>query len=300
MRFVVTGGAGFIGNNIVRHLIKNKHSVIVIDNLHTGNKENLKDVINEIEFYDYDIRDYEKIKSVLKNIDGVFHEAALTIVQESFTKKQEYFDVNVKGTENILKIAKENGFKVVYASSSSIYGNVSKIPIKETFEKKPINPYGETKLKDEELAIKYSDKGVKVIGLRYFNVYGIGQTGSYAGVITKFMNRILEGKPPVINGGGKQTRDFVFVEDVADANLCAMKSKTNSGFFNIGTGKIVSIKQLAELMISIYEKSLTPEFGPSLKGDVMQSQADTSLAEKMLSWRYKTELKDGLSSTIKL
>ena len=300
MRFAVTGGAGFIGNNIAKHLIKNNHSVIVIDNLHTGKKENLKNVINQVEFYNYDIRDYDELKNVLKNVDGVFHQAALTIVQESFTKKQEYFDVNVKGTENILKIAKENYFKVVYASSSSIYGNVSKIPIRETFEKNPINPYGKTKLKDEELAIKYSADGVQVIGLRYFNVYGIGQTGSYAGVITKFMNRISEDKPPVINGGGEQTRDFVFVEDVADANLCAMKSKTKSGFFNIGTGKIVSIKQLAELMISIYEKSLAPEFGPSLKGDVMQSQADTSLAEKMLNWRYKTELKDGLSTMLKL
>lgn len=300
MRFAVTGGAGFIGNNIVKHLIKNNHSVTVIDNLHTGKKENLEEVINQVEFYKYDIRDYDKLKNVLKNIDGVFHQAALTIVQESFTKKQEYFDVNVKGTENILKIAKENDFKVVYASSSSIYGNVSKIPIRETFEKNPINPYGETKLKDEEIAIKYSTDGVQVIGLRYFNVYGIGQTGSYAGVITKFMNRISEDKPPVINGRGEQTRDFVFVEDVADANLCAMKSKTNSGFFNIGTGKIVSIKQLAELMIRIYGKSLTPEFGPSLKGDVMQSQADTSLADKMLNWRYKTELKDGLSSMLKL
>lgn len=300
MRFAVTGGAGFIGNNIAKHLIKNNHSVIVIDNLHTGKKENLKNVINQVEFYNYDIRDYDELKNVLKNVDGVFHQAALTIVQESFTKKQEYFDVNVKGTENILKIAREKNFKVVYASSSSIYGNVSKIPIRETFEKNPINPYGKTKLKDEELAIKYSADGVQVIGLRYFNVYGIGQTGSYAGVITKFMNRISEDKPPVINGGGEQTRDFVFVEDVADANLCAMKSKTKSGFFNIGTGKIVSIKQLAELMISIYEKSLAPEFGPSLKGDVMQSQADTSLAEKMLNWRYKTELKDGLSTMLKL
>jgi len=248
MKFVVTGGAGFIGSYIVKNLVKNGHTVSVIDNLHTGKKENLGNYQKDINFYKIDIRNYEELRKILKNIDGVFHEAALTIVQESYLKLDEYFDVNVRGTENILKVAKEQNFKVVYASSSSVYGDTTTIPIKEEFTRNPINPYGETKLKDELLAEKFSEDNVDVIGLRYFNVYGKGQTGTYAGVITKFLNKLRDRKPPEIFGDGLQIRDFVYVEDVAKANLSAMKSNVKSGFFNIGTGKITSIKQLAYIM----------------------------------------------------
>lgn len=297
MKFAVTGGAGFIGNNIVRELLKNNHKVIVVDNLHTGKKSNLIDVYDQIEFHNFDIRNFEGLKKILKDIDGVFHEAALTIVQESFLKKKEYFDVNVNGTENIFKIAKDNDFKVVFASSSSVYGDVSEIPITENFPRNPINPYGNTKLEDEFLAEKYSDK-VEIIGLRYFNVFGIGQTGSYAGVITKFMDQLGKKLPPKIYGTGDQVRDFVFVKDVASANLAAMQSKVKSGFFNIGTGKSISIKQLAHMMIEIYGLSVEPEFTEPLQGDIMKSQADTSLTKKMINWEYKTNLREGLTEMI--
>ena len=146
MRFVVTGGAGFVGSHLVKHLLKNDHDVIVIDNLHTGKKENLGSVIHKIEFQKLDIRNYESMKNILKNIDGVFHQAALTVVQDSFSNPKEYYDVNVQGTENIFKLSIENKFKVVYASSSSVYGHKQKMPIEENMERKPINPYGQTKL----------------------------------------------------------------------------------------------------------------------------------------------------------
>ena len=224
MNFVVTGGAGFIGSHIVEHLVKNNHSVTVIDNFHVGKLENLAGFQDKIKICEIDILDYDKLINVVKNTDGVFHEAALTLVQESFTKKKEYHDVNVIGTENIFKLAKEFGFKVVFASSSSIYGNAKKIPIKENFERKPLNPYGETKLQDEYLAEKYSKLGVRIIGLRYFNVYGPRQNIAYAGVITKFLENIANRKAPVINGDGLQVRDFVYVGDVVKANLMAMES----------------------------------------------------------------------------
>ena len=293
MKFVVTGGAGFVGNNIVRHLLKQNHTPIVIDNLYRGKIERISSL--GVEFHKVDIRDFEQIRNIIKNSDGIFHEAALTDVQESFTKQQEYNDVNVKGTENIFKIAKDFDLKVVYASSSSIYGNPKKIPIGENSERNPINPYGKTKLDDELLAEKYSKDNASIIGLRYFNIYGKGQTGSYAGVITKFINRLKEKKSPIIFGSGTQLRDFIFVEDVALANIAAMQSNVKNGFFNIGTGIATSIQQLAEIMIEISGLELEPQYEKALDGDVQSSQADTSVTESILKWKYSTELKKGLS-----
>ena len=298
MKFAVTGGAGFVGNNIVKLLVSKGHDVVVIDNLHTGKKENLQEIIEEIEFHNVDIRDFSKLESILENVDGIFHEAALTIVQESFQKEKEYFDVNVKGTENIFKIAEKFKKKVVYASSSSIYGDTKEIPIKENFERKPINPYGQTKLEKEFLAEKYTKEGVSIIGLRYFNIFGKGQTGSYAGVITQFIRKLKENKSPIIFGDGSQIRDFIHVSDIAKANLSAMLSETNSGFFNIGTGIPVKIKDLAKIMIKIYEKDFEPIFQNALEGDVKKSQANTELAEKMINWKSEIELEEGLKEFV--
>jgi len=298
MKFAVTGGAGFVGNNIVKLLVSKGHNVVVIDNLHTGKKENLQEIIEEIEFHNVDIRDFSKLESILENVDGVFHEAALTIVQESFQKEKEYFDVNVKGTENIFKIAKKFKKKVVYASSSSIYGNTKEIPIKENFERKPINPYGQTKLEDEFLAEKYTKEGVSIIGLRYFNIFGKGQTGSYAGVITQFIRKLKENKSPIIFGDGSQIRDFVHVSDIAKANLSAMLSETNSGFFNIGTGIPIKIKDLAKIMIKIYDKDFEPIFQNALEGDVERSQSNIELAEKMINWKSEIKLEEGLKEVV--
>ena len=299
MNFIVTGGAGFIGSHIIEHLVEKNHSVTVIDNFHIGRLENLSRFRNKIEILDADILDYEKLRSAVKNADGVFHEAALTLVQESFTKQKEYYDVNVTGTENIFKLAKEFGFKVVYASSSSVYGDTKKIPIKEDAQRKPLNPYGNTKLEDEHLAEKYSKSGVPIIGLRYFNVYGPRQNIAYAGVITKFLEKIAKNMTPIINGDGLQIRDFVYVGDVAKANLMAMESKVNFALVNIGTGTALSINDLADIIIKASGLVIKPIHGPSLEGDVKDSQADVSLAKKLLGWKAETKLKDWLNETVR-
>lgn len=294
MKFTVTGGAGFVGSYLVKRLVKENHSLIVIDNLYRGKLENLREISDRVQFQKVDIRDFDSMRDIIKNTDGVFHEAALTDVQESFTKQDEYVDVNVRGTENIFKIAKEFGIKVIYASSSSVYGNPEKAPITENSKRAPINPYGNTKLEDEFLAEKYAEDGVSIIGLRYFNIYGKGQTGSYAGVITKFINNLKEKKQPIIFGNGEQKRDFIFVEDIAKANIAAMKSRIRSGFFNIGTGRTTSIKQLAEQMITLSGLELEPKYEKPLAGDVFNSQADTTLTKKLLKWEYQTDLNNGL------
>jgi UDP-glucose 4-epimerase len=299
MKFAVTGGAGFVGNNIVRLLVSKGHQVLVIDNLHTGKMKNLEGILEKIQFHNIDIRDFKKLENVLKDVDGIFHEAALTIVQESFIKKKEYFDVNVLGTENILKIGKKYRIKIVYASSSSIYGDSEKIPINEESLKKPINPYGETKYQDEILAEKYAKEDTRVIGLRYFNIFGKGQTGSYAGVITQFIKKISKKENLIIFGDGEQIRDFIHVNDIAQANLVAMKSNIESGFFNIGTGKHTSVNNLAKIMIKISNKKLNIIHEKPLEGDVKTSLANTQKSEKLLKWKYSIELKEGLKELIK-
>jgi UDP-glucose 4-epimerase len=298
MNFIVTGGAGFIGSHIVEYLVEQNHSVTVIDNFHTAKLENLSRFKNKIKIVDMNILDYDKLKNIVKNVDGVFHEAALTVVQESFTKQKEYHEVNVTGTENIFKLAKEFGFKVIYASSSSVYGNTIKIPIKEDAERKPLNPYGNTKLEDEYLAEKYSKLGVHIIGLRYFNVYGPRQNVAYAGVITKFLENIANCKAPIINGDGLQVRDFIYVGDVAKANLIAMDSKLDFGFVNIGTGSALSINDLADIIVKASGLAIKPVHGPPLEGDVKDSQADVSLAKKLLGWKAETKLEDWLNETV--
>jgi UDP-glucose 4-epimerase len=212
--------------------------------------------------------------------------------------QDEYFDVNVNGTENILKLAKEYGFKVVYASSSSVYGNPKHIPIKESDDRNPLNPYAKTKLEDELLAKKYSEMGVHVIGLRYFNVFGRRQSKEYAGVIKLFLEKIQQNKDPKINGDGLQTRDFVYIEDVVKANILAMDSDIKHEFLNVGTGCSISILDLANVCIQASGLSLKPTHGPELPGDVRATEADTKLIEKLLNWKAKTKLEDWLFEII--
>ena len=284
MRYIVTGGAGFIGNNIVKKLVARGDDVTVIDNLNTGKEENLKSVIDKITFLKDSILNRELLEKQSQNIDGIFHQAALASVQDSFSKLDEYHDVNVNGTENILKLAKKNDFRVVYASSSSVYGNPERIPIKESDKKNPINPYAETKLKKEQLAIKYSEMGVKVIGLRYFNVFGKGQSKEYAGVLKLFLERIRDKLPPKINGDGTQFRDFVYVEDVADANIMSMDSDINHGFYNVGTNTSITILDLAKTIIKSSGLDIQPIFGPALKGDVQRTIANIDLIKEEIGW----------------
>jgi len=293
VKFVVTGGAGFIGSHLVKYLLNENYEITIIDNLCTGKLENLSGFEDKIDFHNLDILEFNKLRKIVKDSDGIFHKAALTSVQESYLQKEKYHSVNVDGTENIFKLAKEFKIKVIYASSSSVYGNTTSIPIKEDFSRNPINPYGITKLKDEILAEHYSNSGVEIIGLRLFNVYGIGQTGDYAGVITKFNESIQAGKPPTIFGDGSHVRDFISVEDVAKANLLAMQSDFNNGFVNIGTGITTSIAELANLMIKLSNKTLKPIFTDLPEGDLKASQADVNLAKKLIGWEYETSLEAG-------
>jgi UDP-glucose 4-epimerase len=298
MKYLVTGGAGFIGSHITKSLVNRGDSVVVLDNLITGKKENLETVWDEIEFVQESILNFETIKNITKNVDGIFHQAALASVQDSYNKPEEYHNVNVNGTENILKLAKEFSLKVVYASSSSVYGNPKKIPIVESDDKNPINPYAETKLKKEKLATSYAKNGVKVIGLRYFNVFGKGQSNEYAGVLKLFLECIREKLPPKINGDGTQFRDFVHVNDVVNANIMSMDSKVNHEFFNVGTNTSITILDLAKTIIESSELDIEPIFGPALKGDVQETVANINLIKEKIGWRPTIILKDWINEII--
>ena len=300
MKYVVTGGAGFIGSNIVKKLVARGDNVTVIDNLNTGKEENLISVKDKIVFFNDNILNLDLLEKQTQNIDGIFHQAALASVQDSFSKPEEYQSVNVNGTENILKLAKKNNFKVVYASSSSVYGNPEKIPIKESDSKNPINPYAETKLEKERLAIKYSEMGVKVIGLRYFNVFGKGQSKEYAGVLKLFLERIRDKLPPKINGDGSQFRDFVYVEDVADANILSMDSEVNHEFFNVGTNTSITILDLAKTIIKSSELHMEPIFGPALKGDVERTIANIDLIQDKIGWKPTVFLEKWIDEIISM
>jgi len=298
MKILVTGGAGFIGSHIVEYLVERGDDVTILDNLHSGKMQNLSKINNNVNFVNGNIKDYKLLERLAKDSDGVFHQAALVSVPQSFKMQAEYFDVNTKGTENVLKLAKEYGFKVVYASSSSVYGNQKQTSIKESDNRNPTNPYAETKLKAELLAEKYSKMGVRVIGLRYFNVYGRRQSKEYAGVIKLFLERIQQNNAPKINGDGLQTRDFVYVEDVVKANILAMDSNVKHQFFNVGMGYSISILDLANMIIDASGLSLRPIHDSQLPGDIRDSQANLELINKLLKWKPVTKLEDWLIEVI--
>ena len=300
MKYLVTGGAGFIGSYITKHLVNHGDSVVVLDNLYTGKKKNLADIESKIEFIDGDIRDFKLLESIMKNTNGVFHQAALASVPESYTIPEKYDDVNVNGTENIFKLAKQFGLKVVYASSSSVYGNPKNIPMKESDEINPINPYAKTKADKEKLAIKYSRMGVNIIGLRYFNVYGIGQSKEYAGVIKLFLEQIRDKLPPNVNGDGTQFRDFVHVSDVVKANILSMDSNVTNGFFNVGTNSSITVLDLAKLVIEHAGLNIKPVFRSALKGDVHKSLCNNQLIREEIGWTPTIKLEDWLKEIITL
>ena len=298
MDYIITGGAGFIGSTLANLLLQQGHKVAVIDNLSTGNLSNLSEIKNKIQFHNIDIRNSADLKKVLEGKDGIFHHAALTSVVQSYQKEKEYFDVNVNGTQNIFEIAQKTGTKVVFASSSGVYGNTDTIPTPESAKLEPINPYGTTKLKAELLAEKY--KGCDLVGLRYYNVYGKNPTSSSSGVISRFYQNIIANKPPVIDGDGTQLRDFVFVGDVVQATISAMEKDTGSVFINIGSGAATSILDLANLFIKHSKKNLVPIFQKEPEGNVRASQADISLAKKLLGWKPETKLEVWIQNLFKI
>ncbi len=297
MNYVITGGAGFIGSHLAKALLEKGHSVKIVDNLSTGTKSNLDGIMDKISFHDIDVLDYQSLEKVLQGNDGIFHLAALTSVPESYLKQKEYHDVNVLGTENVFQIAKKFHIKTVFASSSSVYGNTKNIPTPESEKKSPINPYGITKLEAENLAVQYS-KHCTIVGLRYYNVYGQDMiTGT--GVITQFYQNIQRKKPPVIDGDGGQLRDFVHIQDVVQATISAMEKDTGSTFINIGSGIPTSILQLANLFIKYSGLETKPVSISEKEGNVRASQADISLAKRLLDWRPQTKLEDWIESLYK-
>jgi len=291
MRILVTGGAGFIGSHLVDRLIKENHKVIVIDNLTTGKEENINP---QAEFYNLDIYDFEKIKPLFEKIDFVFHLAAIPQILVSIKDPVGTSKVNILGTINVFKAAIEAKVKrVIFASSSSVYGNQEKLPLKENMRPNPVNPYALQKLVGEQFAKLFTKLyGIPIISLRYFNVYGprININSDYSSVIGKFLKQKAEGKPLTIFGNGEQTRDFCYIDDVVDATIKAMESKKLKGgeVINIGSGKSYSINYLANL-IGGKRKYLTPR-----EGDVKHTQADITLAKKLFTWQPKVSFEEGL------
>jgi UDP-glucose 4-epimerase len=298
MNYVITGGAGFIGSHLAKHLLEDDNSVHIIDNLSVGILSNLDDIMDRISFHDVNILDYQKLEKILQDSDGIFHLAALTSIPESFTRQQEYENVNVKGTENIFQIAKKFHIKTVFASSSSVYGNTKNIPTRESEKLHPINPYGITKLKSESLVKHYAEH-CDIVGLRYYNVYGDTMTSSGAGVISQFYQNIKKQSPPVIDGNGEQSRDFVHISDVVRGTVSAMEKNTGSVFINIGSGTAMSITSLANFFIKYSGLHIMPVFQDQKKGNVMTSQADISLARQLLGWKPQTTLEDWIESLYK-
>ena len=295
MKIVVTGGAGFIGSHLVDRLIKEGHRVIVVDNLSTGKKENLN---KRAKFYKIDIRS-SKILQIFKKEkpEIIFHLAALPRVPLSVEKPVLTSKVNILGTVNIFKSGIDSGAKrIIFASSSSVYGDQKKLPLKESMVPKPISPYGLQKLVCEQFAKLFTNLyKVPIISLRYFNVYGprIDFKSDYSLVIGKFLKQKIEGKPLTIFGDGEQTRGFSFVSDVVEANILAMKSKKLKGgeAINVGSPKSHSINYLA--------KSIGGEkvYLPPRAGDPKHTKADITLAKKLLGWRPRVNFEDGVEKT---
>jgi len=296
--FLITGGAGFVGSHLAEKLIGRGDSITIVDDLNTGKTDNLEKIEEKINFVKGDIRNLELLKEISKNKDGIFHQVARASVQESFLKPEVYRDVNVKGTKNVFTVAKEYGIKVVYASSSSVYGNPLELPIREDSAKNPINPYAQTKLEKEKLAIKFAENGLKVIGMRYFNIFGERQSKEYAGVIKLFLERIQEKLPPKINGDGLQSRDFVYVGDVVLANILSMESNIDHTFFNVGTGTNISVLKIARMMIKYSGLDLEPIHGLALEGDVKATLADISHIKRELDWKPTVFLEEWLKKKI--
>lgn len=290
MNYAVTGGAGFIGSHIIKRLVSMGHNVIAVDNLSRGSMDNLEDMHDKINFVNTDILKYDQIKEALCDVDGIFHQAAMSYIPNSYENKDTYQRVNVVGSENIFKIGLQYDIKIAYASSSTVYGNGSGTPIQEDSPKRPLNPYGMTKLEAERVAARYAKKGARIISLRYFNVIGLGRKQEYSGAIPRFLDRLKDKKPPIIYGDGLQLKDFVSIHDVVQANLDAMHGDIADGFFNIGSGSPITIKDLAYLMIGMSGQSLEPIYHNPRPGDARNCIADITKAAKLLNWSPKITL----------
>ncbi len=300
---LVTGGAGFIGSHLTEELVKRGYQVIILDDLSTGKVENIQPLLKtkSIEFIQGSVTDLPLLRQLFQDVDYVFHQAALASVSRSIEDPLTTNEVNIKGTLNILQAARENKVrKVVFASSSSIYGGTPTLPSREDMPSNPLSPYALTKLTGEYYCNIFRQiYGLLTVCLRYFNVYGPRQDphSQYAAVIPAFIGRSSQNLPPIIFGDGEQSRDLTFIEDVVQANILAVENNAE-GVYNIGSGKSVTINRLAEVILHLMQKHLGPVLEKPRPGDPMHSLADISKA-KNFGYRPKWTLENGLRRTIK-
>jgi nucleoside-diphosphate-sugar epimerase len=296
--FLVTGGAGFIGSHIVEALLRKKHQVRVLDDFSSGKQENLP-ADPDLEILKGDIRDSEAVTRAVAGVDGVFHEAALVSVPKSIEHPEDSFEINAKGTLNVFQAARNAGVRrVVCASSAAVYGDKTELPLAESVVPRPLSPYGLDKLYGEQLAALYSTLyGQEIFALRYFNVFGPRQDPSspYSGVISVFANCLKSGRQATIFGDGEQTRDFVYVGDVVEANLKAMSAAFH-GFraFNVGCGRQTSLNNLYAELQRLIGSSIPPAYAAPRAGDIRHSLADISLIQRELGYAPAFNLSEGL------
>jgi UDP-glucose 4-epimerase len=303
MKFLVTGGAGFIGSNIVEGLLKKGFQVRVIDNFSTGKKENLKEFINDIEIVDADIRYYRNVYKAMDGIDIVLHQAALPSVPRSISDPMASNESNITGTLNVLEAAKEMKVKkVVVASSSSVYGDNPVLPKREDMIINPLSPYAVTKLATEQYAMAYHRVyGLPTIALRYFNVFGPKQdpTSQYSAVIPKFIVAMLQDKQPIIYGDGLTSRDFTYIDNVVEANImCGLNENVAGEYFNCATHGQVTLNQLVDEINKILGKNIKPIYQDFRPGDIKHSFADISKIEKLIGFKPIVMFNEGLKKTI--
>lgn len=304
--FLVTGGAGFIGSNLVEALLNKGFKVRVLDDLSQGNQENVDMFLNDEDytFIQGDIRDLETCLKVTEGVDYVSHQAAWGSVPRSIEMPLLYEEINIEGTLNMLEASRQNGVrKFVYASSSSVYGDEPNLPKQEGREGNLLSPYALTKQVNEEYAKLYTNLyGLDTYGLRYFNVFGRRQDpdGAYAAVIPKFIKQLLNDEQPTINGDGKQSRDFTYIENVIEANLKALKadSKYAGEAFNIAYGGREYLIDVYHHLADALGKDIEPKFGPERAGDIKHSNAGISKAEKMLNYSPKYSFEIGIKEAI--
>ncbi|MBA7465688.1 UDP-N-acetylglucosamine 4-epimerase [subsurface metagenome] len=301
--YLVTGGAGFIGSNIVEELVKRGEKVRIVDDFSTGRRENIVGFKDSVELIEGDLRDWEIVKRAMKGVDFVLHQGALPSVERSIEDPLTTTKVNIMGTLNVLLAARKVKVKrVVYASSSSVYGDTPTLPKKEGMKTNPQSPYAVTKLIGEEYCrIYYSIYGLETVCLRYFNVFGPRQDpgSQYAAVIPKFITLMLKGKSPPIYGDGEQSRDFTFIDNVVEANLQTCTAKGAPGeVFNIAYSKRVTINELVERLNKILQTRIEPTYQSPRKGDVRHSLADISQAGKTLHYSPEIGFDEGLEKTV--
>jgi nucleoside-diphosphate-sugar epimerase len=302
MRYLVTGGAGFIGSNTVDELVRRGHSVVVLDDLSSGKEDNLAEVRNKITFIKGSISDIEIIRRAIFEADYVIHLAARTSVPFSMKDPIETNRVNIDGTLNVLVAARDAKVKrIVFAASSSAYGETPTLPKVESMEPQPISPYGVTKFVGELYLQTFGRcYGLENVCLRYFNIFGPRQdpTSQYSGVMAKFCSAFLEETEPVIYGDGTQSRDFTYVDNAVQANLLACEAPAASGrVFNIGTGDRINLNQVVEALGRISGKPLKARHDPPRDGDIRDSQADITRARAVLGYEPTVALEEGLQRT---